>query len=1372
MMFDEESSENNNKITEKIQDLKISNKQTKSGHKNPHIQKKKQFEKRTDKNKNNYKNKTNKRSETHFSTHNKELNESNENIKSNSSQPSNNLIKTLEILSKTLNLSIINLKTMLSPVLHSTEPESQLYDLLGPEHLQDIEILLKYRDQLLITNTKKSQYYTEILIPPVQILPRPGTKNTSSIFPYSHFNAVQSAVLNVTQSDNSFVLAAPTGSGKTDVATLCILRNVLLYEEEKEKYENHSRSNQKHTKLQDKKTAGNFPQKFNSVYIVPLKALATEITRKLRTKFSCDICATRRRLEEQEIARFEHISGNNWRKGQNDTKSQQFLTNKNALCTQKTKYGYTCHDVQEYTGDTPFTSISGNIIVSTPEKFDAVSRKLSFSYNYSLMIIDEVHMVQEDRGAVVESLVARVRYQNEKNTAENIQDESDFDFSSINSANIDYFYDSSIPNAVQGNKIRIVALSATLPNTCDIGAFINGPVFNFDDTYRAVPMQVQILGGKEELKMSASQLEERRSKYQTQTHIENKNSDHFTANPSENNFKSRDNTQKSKNRNRDFLQTVNNHEEILVEKLSQSTDQTLIFVNSRGACYKTAMVVLKRVLSKRNKRIVSNFENFNQQRDSNSKNTRNSDKLDFLLNNKLGIHHAGMSKKDRTKVESLFLTNKLDYVVCTKTLAWGVNLPAHTVILYGTKYYGTGKMCNVSVTDVLQIVGRAGRIDFVSKGKRSDIKKEDNSNPQRSFGKALIITSTPDLYNRSLKSLLPLDSTLLNSLINILSAQIGLTPMDPSDCYEWMSKTFFYTRALQCPQTYGLLPELDQRCDEIGNYGVKSQNIQNLIALALKKLQKCSLISDTLPHTLTWLGRIASYWYVDYRSVGRMLEFIESDKNQEHSEFYDKSSQDIELLEFSRDLSNKPQKAPKSTKSRDSADETQEQLLFNTSFVTFLNTLAPPQVDFTILKFLLSLIEFDCISVRAEENEFIVLKVSEILSQNSQTTKYNSRLGHIFNRSKRSESNTLIFNPSTISISVQDKLLFLLFYPHVLSLFSLQADKKFVTQTLTRVMSAFEHVLWASERYFDVKTVFITRMSISGINYFENDRKDAAVDDLINNQSKTCRSQSISLKTSENENFYSKSRFINVKCISVNNYNTLEVSISLPFHNTFYLFIYNSQNEIVLIATLNEKETFYLQEESYCIQMFCEGQQHYFEYDMSDLKKTTDPQCLHGNSFTDKAQSNNKNSLDSTEEYIISGNVSSLIPYKMLNRRERLALIKKDTLRILESEIDGKMVIISNEIQMSSVFSDRVSIFKPDEIKKLFQNKNAKKHRNSPKYCSFNEKDCQKYDKIDHLIISGCFSLELMKDLPNLEAKEITILERNDLCEFIDRVLP
>ena len=62
-------------------------------------------------------------------------------------------------------------------------------------------------------------------------------------------------------------------------------------------------------------------------------------------------------------------------------------------------------------------------------------------------------------------------------------------------------------------------------------------------------------------------------------------------------------------------------------------------------------------------------------------------------------------------------------MVCTATLAWGVNLPAHAVIIKGTEIYNAkqGGFVDVGILDVLQIFGRAGRPQFDTSGNFTEI---------------------------------------------------------------------------------------------------------------------------------------------------------------------------------------------------------------------------------------------------------------------------------------------------------------------------------------------------------------------------------------------------------------------------------------------------------------------------------------------------------------------------------------------------------------------------------------------------------------------------------------------------------------------------
>jgi replicative superfamily II helicase len=107
--------------------------------------------------------------------------------------------------------------------------------------------------------------------------------------------------------------------------------------------------------------------------------------------------------------------------------------------------------VRELTGDMQLSRDEiqrTQVIVTTPEKWDVVTRKSSgdteLAAKVRLLIVDEVHILHEERGAVIESIVARTLRQVE--TTQSL--------------------------------IRIVGLSATLPNYLDVADFLRCPLQN------------------------------------------------------------------------------------------------------------------------------------------------------------------------------------------------------------------------------------------------------------------------------------------------------------------------------------------------------------------------------------------------------------------------------------------------------------------------------------------------------------------------------------------------------------------------------------------------------------------------------------------------------------------------------------------------------------------------------------------------------------------------------------------------------------------------------------------------------------------------------------------------------------------------------
>jgi pre-mRNA-splicing helicase BRR2 len=135
---------------------------------------------------------------------------------------------------------------------------------------------------------------------------------------------------------------------------------------------------------------------------------------------------------------------------------------------------------------------------------------------------------------------------------------------------------------------------------------------------------------------------------------------------------------------------------------------------------------------------------------------------------------VGMAREDRAVVEELFADGNIQVLVCTATLAWGVNLPAHAVIIKGTQVYNPEKGCwaELSSQDILQMLGRAGRPQYDT------------------YGEGIIITNHSELqyYLSLLNQQLPIESQFVSKLADNMNAEIVLgTIRNP---VQWLGYTY------------------------------------------------------------------------------------------------------------------------------------------------------------------------------------------------------------------------------------------------------------------------------------------------------------------------------------------------------------------------------------------------------------------------------------------------------------------------------------------------------------------------------------------------------------------------------------------------------
>ena len=194
-------------------------------------------------------------------------------------------------------------------------------------------------------------------------------------------------------------------------------------------------------------------------------------------------------------------------------------------------------------------------------------------------------------------------------------------------------------------------------------------------------------------------------------------------------------------------------------------------------------------------------------------------------------HHAGLLLADRSAVEQGFLNGDISVICCTSTLAVGVNLPCHMVILKNTVNYIHGEgVKEYSDLEIMQMLGRAGRPQF------------DTS------GVAVIMTRHEKArrYGRMVSGEQILESCLHENLIDHLNAEIGLgTVTNLASAKKWLSSTFLYVRLKANPGHY----KLD---DGTGESNLDAR-LENICCRDIEQLRDAELITgetklDTTPN--------------------------------------------------------------------------------------------------------------------------------------------------------------------------------------------------------------------------------------------------------------------------------------------------------------------------------------------------------------------------------------------------------------------------------------------------------------------------------------------------------------------------------------------
>ena len=148
----------------------------------------------------------------------------------------------------------------------------------------------------------------------------------------------------------------------------------------------------------------------------------------------------------------------------------------------------------------------------------------------------------------------------------------------------------------------------------------------------------------------------------------------------------------------------------LVLNTMKTGGQALVFASTRKNAVSAAKTIAQHtgeVLSKPMKRTL---EHEAEKILSAGERTQISDTLAELVRCGTAFHHAGLSGAHRKIVEDSFKEGKIKVLTATPTLAFGVNLPARTVIIQDYRRFEAGYgNYPISVLEYKQMAGRAGR---------------------------------------------------------------------------------------------------------------------------------------------------------------------------------------------------------------------------------------------------------------------------------------------------------------------------------------------------------------------------------------------------------------------------------------------------------------------------------------------------------------------------------------------------------------------------------------------------------------------------------------------------------------------------------------
>ncbi len=160
----------------------------------------------------------------------------------------------------------------------------------------------------------------------------------------------------------------------------------------------------------------------------------------------------------------------------------------------------------------------------------------------------------------------------------------------------------------------------------------------------------------------------------------------------------------------EIIETKNDLNAIVAENLPKGN--ILIFTNSKKRCQDLCGELSEMSIFKNINEVELSKEILNAVESP----TEQCKLLTNFVKKGIAFHHAGLTNKQRELVEENFKNNKIKVIIATPTLAYGVNLPAHTVIIERLNRYTNKGMVEIPVLEYKQMSGRSGRPKYDKEG--------------------------------------------------------------------------------------------------------------------------------------------------------------------------------------------------------------------------------------------------------------------------------------------------------------------------------------------------------------------------------------------------------------------------------------------------------------------------------------------------------------------------------------------------------------------------------------------------------------------------------------------------------------------------------